>query len=523
MMTNRLRSTLLAAGMLIGSAPALWAAGETELLKAVKARDITAVHGLIARHVDVNAHEADGTTPLHWAARAGDLAIVDVLIRAGAEANSVNRYGMSPLALAAANGSADVVGALLRAGADPRITDAALPEGQTSLMLAARTGNVETVKQLGTHGSNVNARESRTGTTALMWAAAEDRAAAVTALVELGADLNVRSRLTDYPHTPPGVIGDKLEPGVSYVGQTVLPKGGWTALMFAARQGAREAARALADAKAALDITDPDGSSALIFAIINGNYDVAKLLVEKGADANLADKTGATPLYSAVEMHTMATTFGRPDLPPLVVAGSVDAVKMLLAHGANPNATLKSKVLKRVYNAGDGKLDSGATALMRAAKGGDVTLMRVLLDAGADPTLAQKNGNSALLLAAALGPKAGSDNNPDKGTYQDAMAAMTMLLEMGADINASNVAGDTAAHAAVSSAPVLQFLADHGAKMDVKNKQGRTPLETALRGRDPNQQAVALLRQLTGDFTTQVPEAEKGANPRRRAQEAVEE
>jgi uncharacterized protein len=180
-------------------------------------------------------------------------------------------------------------------------------------------------------------------------------------------------------------------------------------------------------------------------------------------------------------------------------------------------------VLQRVYNAGAGKLDSGATALMRAAKGGDVTLMRVLLDAGADPTLAQKNGNSALLLAAALGPKAGSDNNPDKGTYQDAMAAMTMLLEMGADINASNVAGDTAAHAAVSSAPVLQFLADHGAKMDVKNKQGRTPLETALRGRDPNQQAVALLRQLTGDFTTQVPEAEKGANPRRRAQEAVEE
>jgi ankyrin repeat protein len=293
--------------------------------------------------------------------------------------------------------------------------------------------------------------------------------------------------------------------------------------MFAARQGSREAVRALADGKADLNLTDPDGSSALIFAIINGNYDVARVLVEKGADVNLPDNTGATPLYSAVEMHTLASTFGRPDLPPLVVAGSVDAVKMLLAHGANPNATLKSKVLKRVYNGGDGKLDTGATALMRAAKGGDVTLMRILLDAGADPKLMQKNGNSALLLAAALGPKAGSDNNPDKGTYQDAIAAMTMLLNMGADVNASNVAGDTAAHAAVSSPPVLQFLADHGAKMDVKNKQGRTALETALRGRDPNQPGVALLRQLTHDFTTQVPESEKGANPRRRAQEAVEE
>ena len=284
-------------------------------------------------------------------------------------------------------------------------------------------------------------KESRTGTTALMWAAAEDRAAAVTALAQLGADVNIRSRVTDYPHTPPGVIGDKLEPDASYVGQTVLPKGGWTALMYAARQGAREAARALADAKADLDITDPDGSSALIFAIINGNYDVASVLVEKGANVNLADRTGATPLYSAVEMHTMPTTFGRPDLPPLVVAGSVDAVKMLLAHGANPNATLTSKVLKRVYNPGDGKLDSGATALMRAARGGDVAMMRILLDAGADPKLAQKNGNSALLLAAALGPKGGSDNNPDKGTYRDAIAAMTLLLEMGADINAAECGG----------------------------------------------------------------------------------
>src|SRR5262249_15249593 len=158
-----------------------------------------------------------------------------------------------------------------KAGADAQAADAALPEGQTTLMLAARTGDVGTIKQLAGHGSHVNAIESRTGTTALMWAAAEDQAEAVYALVAAGADPNMRARLTDYPHTPPGVIGDKLEEGVSYVGQTVLPKGGWTALMYAARQGSREAVRALANAKADLNLTDPDGSSALIFAIINGN------------------------------------------------------------------------------------------------------------------------------------------------------------------------------------------------------------------------------------------------------------
>jgi len=513
----------LAGALLLCAVAALTATGESELLKAVKTRDLTAVRALIEQRADVNIREADGTTPLHWAARAGDLPIVDRLIRAGARANVVNRYGMSPLALAAGSGSAEVVAALLNAGADLTITDRALPDGQTSLMLAARAGNVDTLVQLARHGANVNAKENRTGTTALMWAAAEDRAAAVTGLVALGADVNIRSRVTDYPHTPPGVIGDKLEPDASYVGQTVLPKGGWTALMYAARQGALEAARALADAKVDLDITDPDGSSALIFAIINGNYDVAQVLVEKGANVNLADRTGATPLYSAVEMHTMPTTFGRPDLPPLVVAGSVDAVKMLLAHGANPNATLTSKVIKRVYNGGDGKLDAGATALMRAARGGDVVMMRILLDAGADPRLAQKNGNSALLLAAALGPKGGSDNNPDKGTYRDAIAAMTLLLEMGADINAPNVAGDTAAHVAVASPQILQFLADHGAKMDVKNKQERTPLDAALRARDSNEKAVALLRQLTGDFTTQIPDSEKGGDSPRRAREAVEQ
>src|SRR4029434_10599694 len=103
------------------------------------------------------------------------------------------------------------------------------------------------------------------------------------------ASVNARSVVTDYPHTPPGVIGDKVEEGASYVGQTVLPKGGWTALMYAARQGAIDAIDALADAKADLNATDQDGTTALIFVIINGHYDAAARLVEKGADPNLAD------------------------------------------------------------------------------------------------------------------------------------------------------------------------------------------------------------------------------------------
>jgi ankyrin repeat protein len=128
-----------------------------------------------------------------------------------------------------------------------------------------------------------------------MWAAAENRADAVRALVAAGADVNIRSKVTAYPHTPPGVIGDALEEGYSYVGQTVLPRGGWTALMYAARQGALEAGRALAECGADLNAQDPDGTPPITLAIINGHYDVAELLAGKGANVNVADRTGATP------------------------------------------------------------------------------------------------------------------------------------------------------------------------------------------------------------------------------------
>jgi ankyrin repeat protein len=478
-----------AAATLSAAAPA------TDLLTAVKSGNDAAVRAVLRQRVDVNAREADGTTALHWAARAGDVPTVRLLVGAGADPNAVNRYGASALSLAARAGNAGVLEVLLKAGASLRTADAALAEGQTTLMLAARTGTVEAVQMLVAHGEDVNAAEHRTGTTAVMWAALDDRAAAVRALAAAGADVNARSMTTVYPHTPPGVIGDKVEEGASYVGQSVLPKGAWTALMYAARQGAVGAATALAETGADLDAVDPDGTSALIFAIINGHFDLAAVLVDKGANVNVADRTGASPLYSAVDMHTMPTTFGRPDLTPAIVAGSVGAIKMLLAHGADPNARLKDKIVKRQYNPGDPRLGEGATPFMRAARGGDVAVMRLLLQAGADPALVQKNGNTPIHLAASISL---AGNNPDHGIENGALAAMDLCLEAGADINAVNAVGDTAVHVALGSPAILRYLAEHGAKLDVKNKQGRTPLEAALRARESNQETIALLRRLTG-------------------------
>jgi ankyrin repeat protein len=477
--------------LLLGSLAVASPRAQLPLIAAVKEGNLSAIRSLIEHRADVNAREVDGTTALHWATQAGNVPVVDVLIAAGADVNAVSRYGATALALAARQGNAALLRGLLRAGADLLIADSGESEGQTLLMHASHTGSVDAILLLVDHGADVNARERRTGTTALMWAAIEDRPEAITALLAAGAEIDARSTLTQYPHTPPAVVGDPLEEGASYVGQTVLAKGGWTALMYAARQGARGAVRVLAESGADLDVTDPDGSSALMFAIINGHYDVATLLAESGADVNLADRTGMTPLYAAVDMHTLPTTFGRPDLTPSVVAGSIGAVKMLLTYGADPNARLKTKILKRVYNPGDPRLGEGATPFMRAARGGDVVAMRLLYEAGADPRLAQQNGNTPIHLAVSASR---GGNNPDRSTDQGAMQAIAYSLELGVDINATNSAGDTALHLSLTAPAIVEFLIGHGASRDVKNRQGQTPLEAAMRSREPNDATIALLR-----------------------------
>lgn len=454
------------------------------LIDAVKAGDRARVRALVKQRSELTRAEADGTTALHWAVRADDVEIVRVLLTAGADVTAATREGITPLALAAINGSAVMTETLLKAGAK---TNVALPEGETILMTAARTGRPDVVKLLLTAGADLNARENWFGETALMWAAAENHADAVRVLVEAGADVNARSRLLDVPRRRNG--------------QSILPLGNWTAVMYAARQGAGESLRALIDAGADLNLVDPDGSTALVIAIINANYDEAALLAEKGADPNIGDKEAKmAALYAAVDMHRLAIGHGRPNTKPSGEFDAVDLIKILLARGADPNARLGAPLFQRHHTAGDRALGEGSTPFMRAAKSGDVEVMRLLLAAGANPLLTQPNQATALMLAAGLGWRDGSPAAPsyDQGSEQDAIEAIKLCMEAGIDINAATSTGETALHAAISgrgAEQIVRFLVESGANLDAKNKQGRTPLDVAVASRRELGNIVAFLKQ----------------------------
>jgi ankyrin repeat protein len=259
-----MRSTTCLLGcLLIGVMPALASAGTSDAADAAQRNDIAALRSMVSKRVDVNAPQPDGTTALHWAAHWNDVEAVKLLIGAGAHAATTNRFGASPLSEAATSGNADLVKVLLDAGADAKALST--PDGETVLMSAARTGNVDAVRLLLDRGADVNARERYKGQTALMWAAAERHAPVVKLLLERGADWRIRG--FDRETKPPKLsAASAISP---------IPRGGFTALMFTAREGDMESAAVMLDAGVDVNHGDVDNVTPLVAAIMNKQYTLA--------------------------------------------------------------------------------------------------------------------------------------------------------------------------------------------------------------------------------------------------------
>ncbi len=425
------------------------AAPGAPLVDAVERKDLAAVGALIGRS-DVNAAGPDGMTALHWAAHHDDVALARRLLAAGARAGARTRYGVTPLSLACTSGDSALVELLLAAGADP---NAPLRGGETPLMTAARTGRLGPVQALLARRADVNARLPG-GQTALMWAAAEGHAPVVRALLAAGADF-----------------------------RTPLPSG-FTPMLFAVRGGHTPVVRLLREA--GVDLREAvragnnppkflrNGASALTTAIENAHFELAAWLLDLGADPNDL-RSGYTPLHilSWIRKPDRGEDIGDPVPEGSGALSSEQLIRKLIAKGANVNARLPGGP------SGGGRIArQGATPLMMAADTADTAFMRLLVAAGADPTVPNVDGCTPLMAAAGLGTRAAEE---EAGTDEESVEAVTYLLSLGANIDAVADTGDTAMHgAAFANFPkVVALLAARGAKIAVwnrKNKRGWTPL-----------------------------------------------
>ncbi len=434
---------------------AVIASASSDVADAAARGDQVAVRALIAKQADVNAAQPDGTTALHWTVQADDLATTDLLLKAGAKPMAANQTGAVPLLLACINGNAAMIDRLAQAGAD---VNAPLTNSKdTALMIASRTGKRDAVRMLLDRNAEVNAKEAWGGTTALMWAVSQHHSAVAKLLVERGADVNAKSNFV------PSASGRGFEgttPTKSAPGKPEeFASGLLTPLMFAAREGDLESAEVLVAAGAKINDVGADGKDALSLAIFNGAYDLASYLVDHHANVNQADAQGFTPLFWAVDRRNMETA---PNFPWLITVDPMPLIRKLLDAGANPN-TLVNNTPRARMREGSPRIVF-ATPLMRAAFSGDLELVQLLLDHGADPKIVSKDRETSLEAAAGAAFINGYNR---QHTPEERLAVVKLLVEKGEDVNWADGYGITPLMGAANlgDEAIVQYLIDKGADL----------------------------------------------------------
>jgi ankyrin repeat protein len=523
----------LAAALALTSFGMAATAAEQSLLEAAEAGEHAAALAALKAGADVQERGPDGTTALIWAAYNGDADLVARLLAAGADANAQNQFGASALSEAATAGYTEVVAALLKGGANADLPN---PEGETPLMEVARTGDVAAATLLLDAGADVNAVELWGQQSPLMWAAAQKQPAMIKLLISRGADVDARGAVRNWERK---VI---KEPRPKDMNQ-----GGFTPLLYAAREGCIECAKELVAGGADLNLPDPHRVTPLVMALMNLHFDFAAYLIEAGADVNKWDLYGRSPLYMAADTSTLpvAGNGSMVALPSMDQLKAIDVAALLLDKGANVNAQLKRRPPYRNVpqdRGGDSILSQGATALLRAARAGDTPMVELLLKKGALVDLPSNQGVTPLMAAAGVefGLRVTRGRNR---TDEGVLSTMRALLDAGADINAKMLMeprGESAAHLLVIEqrlsdysydyrgrqvpsvravphrtalhgaamkgfTPIVKFLAENGADLYAKDANGATALDLAegnynepflRQAAEPHEETAAVLKQL---------------------------
>jgi ankyrin repeat protein len=499
----------------------------SDVADAAMRKDSARLTQLISRKADVNEAQPDGTTALHWAAYHGDTAAAAALLRARAKPGAVTGTGMTALALACEAGNLELAKLLLKAGAD---VNQPLGNGETPLMMAARTGRVPVIELLLEKGAKIDEREKLRGTTALMWAAANANTEAVRVLISKGADINARSATTAPGRRPylaetgrariqefidgrgqggtvveidapdakvsndpnaAAVAKQRLEEERAVAQRTIagLPKpdtsrrsdkqwGGLTPLLFAAREGDMETVKALLDAGVDVNQRSEFGWTALLVATHNRFYRLGTYLLEKGANPNLANEGGWTPLYIATDNRNIEGgdyPTRKPDMDHL------DYIKRLLAARADPNLRMRSSTETRTVFTHQWLLEEGATPFLRAAQSGDIVLLKLLLEHGADPLISTDSKVTPLMVASGIGWVQGVTY---EWSPQATLETVKLLLDKGADVNAQDLLdGRTALMGAAHKGrnDVIELLVQHGADLSLRDIGSRDSIH-ALAG-----------------------------------------
>jgi ankyrin repeat protein len=452
------------------------------VVDAARSGDVAQVRQLIKSGADVNAPAADGSTALLFAAYDSDAELIKTLLAAGANPNAANHFGVTPLLQSSRYGDEASIEALLKGGAD---IQKAQREGETPLMAAARAGSVPAVKLLLKNGADPNATESLEDETALMWATAEGHLDVVDTLLVAGANPNLKARVSDLTKRST---------------RTDFPTGGFTAAMWAARNGDEAIIRRLVAGGADLKIANGDGATPLMLTIINDRFDLAVKLLDLGADANDGS------LFQAVEMHDATTdwrardgTRFRAEHPNQLTA--LDLIKVLLDHGADPNKLYQEQMHSAAMCC---DTHNNATPFFRAAVAADVEALKLMIPKGANLEWSPKqvdkgprdglgpsnNGKTPLMVAMDGGKGVGMAGGPGdiregatppfrEVSNRNPLDAMQVLIDAGANINAKTPEGDSALHIAAFAGKldVVKLLAKNGADLNLKDGAGKTALQ----------------------------------------------
>ncbi len=467
-----------------------------------------------------------GYTPLLMAASNGDAAMIRTLVDGGANPAGANSNGTTPLMLAAASGHADAVALLIERGADVNAKENA--RGETALMFAAANGRVDALRALTTHGADVKATT---------------RVLDVSAFSKEMADAAgpPAPRLTSTPAAPRAGRagrGANQRGGVDrryLYNELVSTEGGMTALLLAARQGELESVKALLDSGA--DVNQPgagDHTTPLLIAVINGRFDLAQFLLAHGADPRVAAANGVTPLYAVINCQwAQKALYPQPRAFEQQTTGYLDLMTALLDNGADPNVRVSKKVWYSGYNSDFSSIDEeGATVFWRAAYAADVDAMKLLVARGADPNIPtsrvpgrNRNGGglsddavedvstkppipvggpgmAAIHAASGPGYGEGFAGNAHRYAPGGLLPAVKYLVEeLHADVNVEDQDGNTPLHnaAARGDNDMIRYLVSKGADVTAVNREGKTTVDMAngpVQRVQPFPETIALLEKL---------------------------